>query len=91
MILPAPAQELEYPHVVNMALLTCREVEQYPIPRALLVIGWIRGYYDGLKHETEVDVPQFLEDADRVISLCRDNESTALMTVVEQALRPDRP
>jgi len=65
------------------------ELARLPVPRALLVMGWVAGYDAGLKHETRVDVPEFWT-TQRVITLCRDIESTAVITLVDQALHPDR-
>jgi hypothetical protein len=65
-----------------------------PLPQALVVVGWIGGFYAGLKNDTRVHVLTFVDDADQIIGLCRTNGSSSVMTLVERTfglVRPPRP
>jgi hypothetical protein len=68
---------------------TIARFERMPLPRALVLAGWIGGFYAGLKNDTKVDVPAFVNNADHMIALCREHESMRLMALVEQELRRD--
>jgi HdeA/HdeB family len=56
-----------------------------PLARAL--VGWVRGFYAGRKNDTRVEVLAFVDEAERVITLCRENESMRLMTLVSEDMR----
>jgi hypothetical protein len=85
----ARADDLEEHRIVDASLLTCGDVERLTLPRALVTIGWVGGFYAGLKNDTRVDIPIFVDRAERVISFCRENQSMRLMAVVEQELHRD--
>ena len=55
-----------------------------PLPRALVLVGWVGGFYDGRKNDTKVEVLAFVDMAERVNSLCRENESMRLMALVDR-------
>lgn len=89
MSLSARAEDLEGQQVVDVSLITCGEFGRMPLPRALVLVGWVGGFYDGRKNDTQVEVPAFVDMAERVISLCRENESMRLMALVDRELRRD--
>ena len=70
----ARAEDLEGQQVVDVSLITCGEFGRMPLLRALVLVGWVGGFYDGRKNDTKVEVLAFVDMAERVISLCRDNE-----------------
>jgi hypothetical protein len=74
----ARADDLEGQRVVDASLITCGEFLRMPLLRALVLVGWVGGFYAGRKNDTKVEVPAFMDEADRVISLCRENESMRL-------------
>lgn len=75
--------------IVDVSLLTCGDFVGLSLPRALIAVGWVGGFYAGLKKDTRVDIPLFVDRAEQVIAFCHDNKSMRLMTVVEQELRRD--
>jgi hypothetical protein len=83
----ARAEALEGQEVVDVSLMTCGEFGRMPLLRALVLVGWVGGFYDGRKNDTKVEVPVFVDMAERVIFLCRENESMRLMALVDQELR----
>ena len=74
--------------VVDMSSLSCGELLRMPLPKALIAVGWIGGFYAGLKNDPKVNVPVFADKADQIIALCRENESTSVMALVERTLHP---
>ena len=86
----ARAEDIETPRVVDIASITCGDFERLSLPTALVLVGWIGGFYAGLRDDTKVDPSAFGDKADHVLTLCRGNESTTLMALVEQELRRDR-
>ena len=76
--------------VVDVSLIMCGEFGRMPLLRALVLVGWVGGFYDGRKNDTKVEVLAFVDMAERVISLCRDNESMRLMALVDQELRREK-
>jgi hypothetical protein len=85
------AEDLEEHRVIDISLVTCGEFGRMPLPRALVLVGWVSGFYAGLENDTKVDVPVFVEKAERVISLCRQDESMRLMTLVEKLRHDQEP
>ena len=83
----ARAEDLEGQQVVDASLITCGEFGRMPLLRALVLVGWVGGFYDGRKNDTKVEVLAFADMAERVSSPCRDNESMRLMALVEAARR----
>ena len=86
----ARAEDLVGQQVVDVSLITCGEFGRMPLPRALVLVGWVGGFYDGRKNDTKVEVLAFVDMAERVISLCRENESMRLMALVDQELRREQ-
>ena len=86
----AGAEDLKGQQVVDVSLITCGEFGRMPLLRALVLVGWVGGFYDGRKNDTEVEVLAFADMAERVISLCRENESMRLMALVDQELRREQ-
>jgi hypothetical protein len=82
------AESPEGNRVVDMSSVSCGELLRMPLPEALIAVGWIGGFYAGLKNDPKVDVPMFAEKADQIISLCRENESTNVMALVERTFHP---
>jgi hypothetical protein len=78
------AQNREGDRVVDMSSLTCGELLRVPVPQALIAVGWIGGFYAGLKNDPKVNLPAFAEMADQIIALCGENESTGVMALVER-------
>ena len=88
------AESFEGNRIVDISSLSCADLLRMPLPEALIVVGWIGGFYAGLKNDSKVNVLMFAEDADQIIALCRKNESTSVMTLVERTfglVRPPRP
>ena len=83
----ARADDLEGQQVVDVSRITCGQLLRMPIGRAFVLVGWIGGFYAGRKNDTKVEVLAFVDEADKVISLCRDNESMRVMTLVDRDLR----
>ena len=84
------AEDLEGQQVVDVSLITCGEFGRMPLLRALVLVGWVGGFYDARRNDTKVEVLAFVAMAERVISLCRDNESMRLMALVDQELRREQ-
>ena len=82
------AESPEKSRIVDMSSLSCGELLQLPLPQALIAVGWIGGFYAGLKNDPNVNVPEFADKADQIIALCRENESTSVMALVERTLHP---
>jgi hypothetical protein len=90
----ARAKSLEGNRIVDISSLSCADLLRMPLPQALITVGWIGGFYAGLKNDSRVNVLVFADDADQIIALCRKNESTSVMTLVERTfglVRPPRP
>jgi len=83
----ARAEDLRGQAVVDASLITCGEFVRMPLAPALVLVGWVGGFHAGQKNDTKVDLVAFVDEADRVISLCRENESMRLMSLVEEDLR----
>ena len=82
------AENLEGNRVVDMSSLSCGELLRMPLPEALIAVGWIGGFYAGLKNDPKVNVPVLADKADQIIALCRENESTGVMALVERIFHP---
>jgi hypothetical protein len=82
------AESLEGNQVVDMSSLSCGEFLRIPLPQALIAVGWIGGFYAGLKNDPKVNVLVFADKADQIIALCRENESTGVMALVERTFHP---
>ena len=82
------AENPEGNRVVDMSSLSCGELLRMPLPEALIAVGWIGGFYAGLKNDPKVNVPVFADKADQIIALCRENESTGVMALVERIFHP---
>jgi hypothetical protein len=87
MSVSARADGLEKQGVVDVSLIICGELLRMPLAQALVLVGWVGGFYAGRENDTKVEIPAFVDEADRVISLCRENESMRLMTLVDEDLR----
>ena len=74
--------------VVDMSSVSCGEVLRMPLPEALIAVGWIAGFYAGLKNDPKVNVPVVADKADQIVALCRENESTSVMALVERTFHP---
>jgi hypothetical protein len=88
------AESLEGNRIVDISALSCADLLRMPLPQALIAVGWIGGFYAGLKNDSRVNVLVFANDADQIIALCRKNESTSVMTLVERTfglVRPPKP
>ena len=82
------AESLEGSKVVDMSSLSCGELLRMPLPQTLIAVGWIGGFYAGLKNDPKVNVPVFADKADQIIALCRENELTGVMALVERTFHP---
>jgi hypothetical protein len=83
----ANAEDLWNQRIVNASLVTCEDFGRLTLPRALVAIGWVGGFYAGRKNDVMVDLQLFLDRAERVIAFCRENPSLRLEAVVEQEMR----
>ena len=88
---PVAAEGLDQRQTVDLSVLSCADLLRMPLPQALVVVGWIGGFYAGLKNDTIVHVLSFIDDADRIVDLCRNNGSSSVMTLVEQTFGLVRP
>jgi len=88
---PIGAQSLEDNPSVDMSALSCADLLRMPLPEALIVVGWIGGFYAGLRNDPRVQLSIFADDADRILNLCRTNQSTSVMTLVERTFGLVRP
>jgi hypothetical protein len=82
------AEGLEENRVADMSTLSCGEFLRIPLPQALIAVGWIGGFYAGLKNDPRVNVLVFADRADQIVALCRENESTGVMALVERTFHP---
>ena len=82
------AEGLEENQVVDMSSLSCGELLRIPLPQTLIAVGWIGGFYAGLKNDPKVNVPALADKADQIVALCRENESTSVMVLVERTFHP---
>ena len=82
------AEGLEGNKVVDMSSLSCGELLRIPLPQTLIAVGWIGGFFAGLKNDPKVNVLVFADKADQIIALCRENESTGVMALVERTFHP---
>ena len=85
---PVSAESPEGNRIVDMSSISCGELLRMPLPEALIAVGWIGGFYAGLKNDPKVDVPMFADKADQIIALCSENESTTVMALVERTFHP---
>jgi len=88
---PLVAESLEDNPSVDMSALSCADLLRMPLPEALIVVGWIGGFYAGLRNDPRVQLSIFADDADRILNLCRTNQSTSVMTLVERTFGLVRP
>jgi hypothetical protein len=84
---PARADEPVEQQVVDVSLITCGEFLRMPLAQALVLVGWIGGFHAGRMNDTNVEMQAFVGEAERVISLCHDNQPMRLMTLVDEDLR----
>lgn len=82
------AESPEGNRVVDMSSVSCGELLRMPLPEALIAVGWIAGFYAGLMNDPKVNVPVVADKADQIIALCRENESTSVMALVERTFHP---
>jgi hypothetical protein len=85
------ADEREQNRVVDMSSFTCAEFLQLPLPQALIAVGWIGGFYAGLRNDPNVNVPEFTDKADQIIALCREDQSIGVMALVERTFPLQAP
>ena len=88
---PLVAESLEDNPSVDMSALSCADLLRMPLPEALIVVGWIGGFYAGLRNDPTVQLSIFADDADRILNLCRTNQSTSVMTLVGRTFGLVRP
>ena len=74
--------------IVDMSSFSCGDLLRIPLPQALVVVGWFGGFYAGLNDNPKVNVSMFVDNAEEVIALCRENESTRVMALVERKFGP---
>ena len=70
--------------IIDMSTLSCGDLLRMPLPEALIAVGWIGGFYAGLKNDPNVNVPEFADKADQIIALCREDQSAGVMALVER-------
>jgi hypothetical protein len=90
MNLPARADEPARPQAVDVSLITCGEFLRMPLAQALVLVGWIGGFYAGRINDTKVEMQAFVGETERIISLCGENQSARLMTLVDEDLRREQ-
>lgn len=76
--------------IVAVASITCGELQRLPPATALLLAGWIGGFYAGLRNDTVVGSLAFEKEANRVCSRCLEDGAMTLMALVEQDLHLGR-
>jgi hypothetical protein len=82
------AESPEGTRIIDMSSISCGELLQMPLPEALIAVGWIGGFYAGIKNDPKLNVPTFADEADQIVALCRENESTSVMALVERTFHP---
>ena len=85
------ADDPEGNRVVDMSSFTCGEFLQLPLPQALIAVGWIGGFYAGLRDDPKVNVMEFADKADQIIALCRENQSIGVMALLERTFPVQAP
>jgi hypothetical protein len=78
---------LEERPLIDITTVSCRELLKTPLPRALVLVGWLGGYFSGLRNESKVDPRKFIEGADRVLLRCQEDETLALIEVAKREFR----
>jgi hypothetical protein len=86
----ARADEPAEPQVVDVSLITCGDFLRMPLAQALVLVGWIGGFYAGRINDTKVEMQAFVGETERIISLCGENQSARLMTLVDEDLRREQ-
>jgi len=82
------AESPERNRIVDMSSLSCGDLLRMPLPEALIAVGWIGGFYAGVKSDPKVDVPMFANEADQVVVLCRQDEAISLIALIERTFHP---
>ena len=75
--------------IVDASLVTCGDLDRLPLPKALVAIGWIGGYYAGQTNNQKIDTSLFIDRAERALTLCREHKSMRVMEAVDQVLRQE--
>ena len=71
---------------VDVAKISCRQFIFDDIALSKSIAVWLAGYYNGLQHNTVVDMGQMDRNIDKVQDFCRLNLDMALMDATKKAL-----
>lgn len=70
---------------VDVSKITCEQLLAGG-PNAIETVIWLSGYYNGLQKNTVLNLNQFKQNADIVVSECRSSPKTTVMKAVETLL-----
>src|ERR1700752_1141508 len=78
---PAHAQT-----TVDVAKISCRQFISDDIALSKSIAVWLSGYYNGLQHNSVVDLGRMEQNIDKVQDFCRLNMDMKLMDAAKKAL-----
>jgi acid stress chaperone HdeB len=78
---PARAQT-----TVDVAKISCRQFISDDIALSKSIAVWLSGYYNGLQHNSVVDLGRMEQNIDKVQDFCRLNMDMKLMDAAKKAL-----
>jgi HdeA/HdeB family len=79
--LPARAQT-----TIDVAKVSCRQFIFDDIALSKSIAVWLSGYYNGMQHNTLVDMSQMEHNIDKVQDFCRLNLEMTVMDAAKKAL-----
>jgi hypothetical protein len=71
---------------VDVAKISCNQFLFDKIAPTNSIAVWLDGYYNGLKHNSAIDLGQMASDIDKVEDYCRLNLSMTVMDAAKNAL-----
>jgi acid stress chaperone HdeB len=71
---------------VDVAKISCEQFLFDKIAPTKSIAVWLSGYYNGLKHNTVIDLDQMDSNIDKVEDYCRLNLSMTVMDAAKNAL-----
>ncbi len=78
---PAQAQT-----TIDVAKISCRQFIFDDIALSKSIAVWLSGYYNGVQHNTVVDMGQMEHNIDKVQDFCRMNLEMMVMDATKKAL-----
>ena len=71
--------------IVDMEQFTCEQLLAAS-PNAIDAAVWLSGYYNGLRKNTKLDLKEFKNNAETVVSECRSDPKKTVMQTVAKLL-----